>query len=288
MILLQCSMARADGKLTIAIYAPNAPFESGEARYSFVSRLAQQVTSVAGLAAEPKAFVHAADFEAAIKKNQVDFAVVDGVYLSERGVPFPILATASNGGEIAPRWSLLSSEPGGVLDLKGKKLALAATGGKDAQFVDNALLDGELAKHFASRVAAPDIASAVAAVSLKKAECVFAPDGLAKGLRKVFDAGRVPNPGFVVVKSALPGDVVEKVKKAVLGHSASGAYDGWRTSSAEPYRAFGGKMAPKSRRPVMAEPQVVPVETADALVPLPLEPALPDLKDQFWSPTGTP
>jgi hypothetical protein len=190
---------------------------------------------------------------------------------------------------VAPRWSLLSSEAGGVMDLKGKKLALAATGGKDAQFVDNALLDGELAKHFASRIAAPDIASAVASVSLKKAEGVVAPDSLAKGLRKVFDAGRVPNPGFVVVKSTVPADVVEKVKRAVLVHAAAGgAYDGWRAASADTYRAFGGRMAQKTRRPVMTEPTVVPLEGGDVLVPVTLDPALLDLKDQFWSPTGTP
>jgi len=279
--------AFAEEKVTIAIYAPNAPFESGDARYSFVSRLAQQVTSVAGVQAEPKAFVRAGDFEAAIKKNQIDFAVVDGVYLAERGVPFTILAAASAGGDTSAHWSLYSTESGGVLELRGKKLALAATGSKDAQFVDNALLEGELQKLFASRVNAPDIASAVAAVSLKKAECVFAPDALGKGLRKVFDAGRVPNPAFVAVKT-LPPALVEKVRRAVMAHTASGAFDGWRAGSPDPYKVLGGRMAARARRPVMAEPQAVPVETGDALVPQPFEPASLDLKDQFWSPTGTP
>ncbi len=288
LLLALAGGAAAEEKLTIALYAPNAAFESGDARYSFVSRLAQQITSVAGVPTEPKAFVRAADFEAAIKKNQVDFAVIDGVYLAERGVPFTVLATAAAGGDVTTRWSLFSSEAGGVLELKGKKLALAATGAKDAQFVDNALLDGELQKHFASRVAAPDIASAVAAVSLKKAECVFAPDSLGKSLRKVFEAGRVPNPAFVVVKGSLPAATVDKVKRAVLGHAASGAYDGWRAGSAEPYRALGGKMAQRNRRPVMTEPQVVPLDIGDVLAPQPLEPAPLDLKDQFWSPTGTP
>lgn len=287
-MLALAGAAGAQEKLTVAMYAPNAPFESGDARYSFVSRLAQQITSVAGVQAEPKAFVRAADFEAAIKKGQVDFAVVDGVYLAERGVPFTVLAAAAAGGDTAARWSLFTSEAGGVLELRGKKLALAATGAKDVQFVDNALLDGELQKHFPSRVAAPDIASAVAAVNLKKAECVFAPESLGKSLRKVFEAGRVPNPAFVVVKTSLPAATIDKVKRAVLAHAASGAYDGWKAGSPEPYRALGGRMAQRARRPVMAEPQVVPLELGDALQPLPFEPATLDLKDQFWSPTGTP
>ncbi|HEX4459268.1 MAG TPA: hypothetical protein VIA18_14920, partial [Polyangia bacterium] len=33
----------AEKPLTIAIYAPNAPFDSGTERYAFVNRLAQQV-----------------------------------------------------------------------------------------------------------------------------------------------------------------------------------------------------------------------------------------------------
>src|SRR5205823_26669 len=46
----------ADKQLTIAIYAPNAPFESGTERFAFINRLAQQVTSAAGVPAVGKAF----------------------------------------------------------------------------------------------------------------------------------------------------------------------------------------------------------------------------------------
>lgn len=280
--------AAADPKLVVAIYAPNAPFESGDARFSFANRLAQQIQSATGLGVEPKAFARAADFEAAITKEAVDYAVVDGIYLAERGVPFPVIATATVGGELSTRWSLFSAIPGGVFELEGKKLALAATGSKDTQFIDNALLDGELLRHFGARQTSPDVVSAVTAVSLKKADCVFAPSFAGRGLRSVFDAGRVPNPAFVQVRSTVAADVSEKVKKAVLGDTSSGTYNGWRAGGAEALKAFGARMTAKLRRPVMAEPAAVPVAAAEALAPARLDPAVLDLRDQFWSPTGAP
>ena len=90
-------LGRRQVRCASRIYAPNAPFESGGDRFTFINRLAQQVTSVAGVQATGKAFARAADLEAAIKNKQVDFAVIDGVYLAERGVPYPVLATATVG-----------------------------------------------------------------------------------------------------------------------------------------------------------------------------------------------
>src|SRR5258708_7346138 len=87
MLMVAGHSRAADKPITIAIYAPNAPFDSGTERFAFINRLAQQVTSAAGVPATGKAFARASDLEAAIKAKQVDFAVIDGVYLAERGVP---------------------------------------------------------------------------------------------------------------------------------------------------------------------------------------------------------
>ena len=282
--------AKADDAkpIVIAIYAPNAPFESGTDRFSFVTRLAQQVTSAAGIPAEGKAFARAGDLETAIKNKQVHFAVVDGVYLAQRGVPFAVLAVATTGGDTAPKWGLFTGGSPSVQDLQGKKLSLAASGPRDQAFIENALLDGELqiGKFFAARSPTPDISSAVAMVSLKKADAVFAPESQAKGLKKIFDAGRIPNAAFCDVGSGLPADAVEKIKKAVLSHGAAGpGIDGWKPGSADPYRALAGRMNARGRRPVMVEPEAVRLEDQDVLVPPSLEPALPDLKTQVWMPT---
>jgi ABC-type amino acid transport substrate-binding protein len=288
-LLALASDARAaDKPLTIAIYAPNAPFDSGADRFAFVTRLAQQVTSVAGVPANGQAFARASDLEAAIRAKKVDFAVVDGVYLAERNVPFSVLATATSGGDTAPKWALFSGTVSKVEELQGKKLTMAASGPRDADFQSNALFDGEVqvGKFFAARTTSPDIASAVAAVSLKRADAVFAPESQGKGLKKLFDVrDRVPNPAFCEIGQGLSPDLVSKVKAAVLGHgAASGGLDGWKPSSAEPYRALAARMGARVRRPVMVEPEVVRIEEQDVLVPPPLEPGLPELKPLYWQP----
>jgi hypothetical protein len=278
----------ADKPLTIAIFAPNAPFESGTERFAFINRLAQQVTAAAGVPATGKAFARSSDLETAIRNKQVDFAVIDGVYLAERGVPFQVLATATSGGDIAPKWALFSGTVARVEELQGKKLSMAASGPRDAEFVSNALFDGELqvGKFFSTRQTAPDIASAVAAVNLKKADAVFAPQGQGKGLKMLFEVrDRVPNPAFCEVAGSVSADVVAKVKAAVLGHGAAGpGLDGWRASGGEAYRALSARMSSRSRRPVMVEPEVVRIEDQDVLVPPALEPGLPDLKSLYWQP----
>ena len=282
----------AAAPLTVAIFAPNSPFASADARYSFVSRMAQQLQGAIGGTVEPKAFAKASDFEAAVSKKQVDFAILDPVYLAARGVPFPVLAIAANVGETSSRWSLFASEAANVGELEGKRLAFAAASSRDAQFIDHALLDGELPRHFASRASAPDILSALSAVSLKKAEAVFAPDLAApKGLRRLFDGGRLPHPAFVQVRGDLAASVVDQVKRAVLASTAAAGpilFDGWKPGTAEPYRSLGARMSPRPRRPVMAEPVAVSVEPGELLAPLAAEPAMVELKDHFWPPSGSP
>ncbi len=280
----------ADKPLTIAIYAPNAPFSSGADTFAFINRLAQQVTSAAGVPAVGKAFARSSDLEAAIRSKQVDFAVIDGVYLAERGVPYAVLATATTGGDVAPRWALFSGTATRIDELQGKKLSIASSGPRDSEFASNALFDGEVqvGKFFSGQSKAPTMASAVAAVSLNKADAVFAPESQGKGLHKLFDVrDRVPNPAFCEVGSGLAPDLVNKVKAAVLGHGAAGpGLDGWKASSAEPYRALAGRMGARVRRPVMVEPEVVRIEDQDVLVPPTLEPALPELKSLYWQPSA--
>jgi len=289
MALASTDARAADKPITIAIYAPNAPFQSGADRFTFITRLAAQVTSAGGVQATGKAFARASDLEAAIKSKQVDFAVIDGVYLAERGVPYAVLATATSGGDTSPRWALFSTETR-IDALQGKKLSVATAGSRDSEFLSNALFDGEVqvGKFFAGQAKSPDIAGAVASVSLHKADAVFAPESMGSGLKKLFDVReRVPNPAFCEVASGLAPDLVSKVKAAVLSHGAAGpGLDGGKASSAEPYRNLAGRMGQRVRRPVMVEPEVVRIEDQDVLVPPSLEPAMPELKALYWQPSA--
>jgi hypothetical protein len=280
--------ATAEEKLVVAIYAPNS-FDSGAARYSFANKVAQAISKAAGVAVEPKAYARAGDFEAAAKKGQVDFAILDGVYLAEKGgSAYSVLATAVSSGETSTRWWLLAADPGCVLDLQGKRLAYASSGSRDAAFIDNVLLEGEVPKLFSARQSAPDVASAVTAVTLHKADAVFAPEGTGKGLQRVFDAGRVPNPAFALVKTTLPSEIVSKVKSAIAGAPGGGSYSGWRAGSSDGYRSMASRMAARARHPLMAEPPAITLDPTEALALPPLESTTADLKGQYWAPVGLP
>ncbi len=280
---LSLSSARAETPLTVAIFAPNAPFESGTDRFAFATKMAQQLAS-AGVAPTPKVFAHASDFEAAIQKHQVDFALVDGVYLAAKGRAFGVLGTASFRGEMAPHWALYSGTASSVHDLAGKKLTLVWAGTHDAAFLDNALFESELSvSHFFSQVkSAPDVHSAVAAAALKKTDAVFAPEGSGQGLRRVFEAGRIPNAAFCQVQKALAPALVARVKTAMLAMAAVGDFDGFRSSSNDPYRLLGLRMKPHPKRPVMAEPETIFLD-GDVLLPPAFDPAWVDAKELYDS-----
>jgi hypothetical protein len=271
------------GPIVIAIYAPNAPFEGADARYAYVQRLATHIGSVAGVPAKGQAFARAGDFEAAVKKGAVDFAIVDSVYLASR--TFKVIATATTGGATSKHWALfVGAGVPNFLGLQGKRLAYASSGPRDLAFIENAMLDGEVnvAKFFGAKQGTPDVASAVAAVSLGKADAVVAPADRGKGLRKIFDAGSVPNPGFVQVKTGLTDALVSSVTKAVLGFGAGGALDGWRGGGGDAYRVLAGRMGAHSRKAAMSEPDVLRLESQDVLLLGKIDTALPPLQHLYW------
>jgi hypothetical protein len=273
------------GPITIAIFAPNAPFEGADARYSYVQRLATHIGSVAGVQAKGQAFARAGDFEAAVKGGKVDFAIVDSVYLASR--TFKVIATATTGGSTSKRWALfVAAGIPNFIGLQGKRLAYASSSPRDLAFIEHAMLDSEVNvnKFFGSRQGTPDVASAVAAVSLGKADCVVAPVDRGRGLRKIFDAGSVPNPGFVQVKTALPDATVAAVSKAVLGFGAGGALDGWRGGGGDAFRGLAGQMGARTRKAAMSEPDVLRLESQDVLLLGKIDTTLPPLQHYFWTP----
>ena len=286
--LLGALPARAQqpaASIVVAIFAPNAPFEGADARYSYVNRLASHISSVAGVPAKGQAFARAGDFEGAVRKGTVDFAIVDSVYLASR--TFKVIATATTGGATSKHWALfVGAGIPNVLGLQGKRLAYASSSPRDLAFIEHAMLDSEVNvnKFFGSRQGTPDVASAVAAVSLGKADCVVAPVDRGRGLRKIFDAGAVPNPGFVQVKSGLPDATVAAVSKAVLGFGAGGALDGWRGGGGDAFRGLAGQMGARTRKAAMSEPDVLRLESQDVLLLGKLDTTLPPLQHYFWTP----
>jgi hypothetical protein len=148
------------------------------------------------------------------------------------------------------------------------------------------MLDGEVNTQafFGTLVDKPDVAAAVLTVrDYKAADAVFAPASQARGLTRIYDAGLVPNPGFVVLK---PSANLEQVKEAVLGLGSGGGFDGWRPAAPAIYAAFGGRLAPRPKRLVFAPPDVVRLDDADVLVLPESKWEQATVKQHFWVPQG--
>jgi hypothetical protein len=285
----------AAAELTLALYAPTAPLPSAQARFSYVEKLARQLQA-AGVQVQGRAFARAVDLESAIKRGAVDLAILDAIYLAERGPSYPVLAVATVGQDTTLRWGLYTAvQKGSMLELGTSKLAWTQVVGREPTFLDQVLLDGELrvAQFFELRPPAPDVAAAVSEVVLRRADCVFAPEPAVagKGLRRVYDAGRVPNPALVQVNPRLPRDVVQLVQRTVLAAATVGGLDGWKPSGAEPYRQLRARLLGRAggRRFVMAEPQALyGAVRGEMLAKEEAAPALPSLRGLLVLPTGVP
>ncbi len=170
--------ARAD-TVTVGLFAPAAPFPSTAARVELASKLGDHVGKAFGQTGSGKVFARAGDFTAAVKKGEVTVALVDATFLAATGGNFTVIAAAVRGGETSHGWQLVARSSEKVGTLKGKRLLVPGVGGREADFVLNVLLGGEVARdYFAKIEAAPDTASALAALGLGKTDAVVVPSGV--------------------------------------------------------------------------------------------------------------
>lgn len=281
--LAAAGSAAADEQLTVAMYAPAAAFADSSARVAYIQGLAKAIQQKTGQATTGKIFVRLGDLLAA----KPDFAIIDGQCLAAHA-PGPILASAVGGGDTQQGWGLYTRGGETLATLKGKKLVTVKTGCRDTDFLDNAMLESEVktASYFGSLVEKPDVAGAVATVrDYKAADAVFAPAGQARGLTKVYDAGTVPNAGFVALKT-FPAATQDAVRDAVLAYGGGGGIDGWRAAAQASYAGLGARMGARSRRPVFAVPDVVRLDDQDLLVLPASRYEQATVKQHFWEPSS--
>ena len=250
-------------KITVGIYAPSVEFGTAQARLAYVQGLAKAIEQNTGIKTEAQSYATIG----ALKKDNVDFAIIDSQCYATN-LSWKLLANANIGGGTSRAWALYTNAGENMQALKGKKLAFVATGCNDTGFIDNAMLESEVdSTFFGARVGEKDLTGAIASVSsYKTAQAVFAPSGSAKGLTKLFDTGNVPNPAFVQLSNAVPGNVSEKVAAAVVGFGGSGAITGWAKPSREVYQGLAGNMAPVKKTGVFATPEPARLDAKDVLV----------------------
>jgi hypothetical protein len=271
--------------VTVGIYAPSVEFGAAQARLAYVQGIAKAIEQGTGIKTEAQSYATIA----ALKKDNVDFAIIDGLcYATNLG--WRLLATANLGGGATRTWALYSSAGDTLQQLKGKKLAFIATGCNDAGFVDNAMLDSEVdAGFFAARSGNADLTGAIAeVVAYKAAQAVFAPIGSPKGLTKVFDTGAVPNPAFVAISNKQPAAVVDKVAAVVVGYGSAGAIASWTRPNREIYTSLAARLGRSIKSGIPANPEVVRIDAKDALIDPPTlkDTAVVDVRHLFVRASG--
>lgn len=285
LLAMPATAAAQPAKLTIGIYAPTVEFGTAQARLAYVQGIARSVEQATGIKTDAQAYATVA----ALEKDKLDYAIVDGPCVATR-TTWKVLAAATIGGATTRTWALYSSAGGSLQALRGKKLAFIAMGCSDAGFTDHAMLESEVeSTFFGARIGEKDLTGALASVtSYKTAQAVFAPVGAARGLTKIFDAGAVPTPAFVELSNARPAAITDKVLAAVLGHTGGGAIGGWTKSTREPYRAFAARLFPVRKAGIFATPEPTRIDARDVLAePATIKrPAVVNVRRLFVRPTG--
>ncbi|MBA3817289.1 MAG: hypothetical protein H0X17_00215 [Deltaproteobacteria bacterium] len=270
-------------RITVAIYAPSVEFGTSTSRLAYVQALAKAIEQNAGVQVDARSYANLA----ALKKDQVDFAIIDGpCYATNLG--WKILATATIDGNVTRPWALYARAGVTMQELRAKKLAFIASGCRDGSFVDHAMLESEVdTGFFGARVGKPDLTAAVAEVAaVKTAHAVFAPVGAAKGLTKLFDTSAVPNPAFVDVGSKLTAATIEKVAAAVVSYGGGGAINAWTKPTREIYTTFAARLAPVTKTPMFATPGPVRIDVKDLMIEPPTlrDSAVVDVRHHYLRP----
>ena len=216
--------ARAQQKepLTLALYAPSIPFKGTEARLVYVRLLAEAIAGNLGRRVEPRLYGSMSQ----LRKARPDLAIVEPqCALSGSWRP---VATAKIGGKSSRHWALFGVQGATVAGLRGKRLAYAASGCEDKDFLEHVLFQSEVRlRYFRDTEGKVSVGGAVAEVaSVKAAQAVFAPADQGAGLTKLFDAGEIPNP-VLVVDARTSGGVASSIETVAQKFGSSGAIDGW-------------------------------------------------------------
>ena len=256
-LIFFCSVASADN-LTVGLFAPTAPFPSTAARVELASSLGDDFGKALGASASGKVFARAADFAAAVKKGEVTIAVVDATYLSAAGGNYTVIASAVRGGETAHVWELVARGASKVSDLRGKHVLVPTIGGRETDFVVDALFGGEVRRDYFGKIeASPDTASALAALGLGKADAAIVPAGvdLPAGASVVLKLPSLSGP-VLVVYGNMPPSQRSALASAAASFKGDATVSGFRAADAEGVRALARRFSPAAKRGPLAVPAV--------------------------------
>jgi len=258
-IVLSCmaSTAQAD-TVTVGLFAPSAPFPSTAARVELATKLGDQVGKAFGGTGTGKVFARAGDFSAAVKKGEITVALVDATFLAATGGTYTVVGAAVRNNETQHGWQLVARGADKIAGLKGKRVLVPGIGGRESDFVLNVLLGGEVGKDFFAKIeAAPDTASALAALGLGKADAAVVPAGveLPAGTAAVLTLPVLAGPVLVVFGTVTP-QKKQSLVDALGGFKGDATVAGLRATDAEGVRAIVRRFSPAAKRGPLAVPAI--------------------------------
>ncbi len=256
-LALLAGVAHAD-TVTVGLFAPSAPFPSTTARVELVDKLGAVAGKALGGTGAGRVYARAGDFAAAVKKGEVTVALVDATYLAVAGGNFTVVGAAIRGGETNHGWQLVAKGGGTIATLKGKHLLVPNVGGREADFVLNVLLGGEVGRDYFSKIdAAPDTVSALAALGLGNADAAMVPAGveLPAGVTSVLTLPTLSGP-LLVVYGTVAADKRAALASAITAFHGDATISGFRAGDAAAIRAIAGRFTIAVKRGPLAVPAV--------------------------------
>jgi ethanolamine utilization microcompartment shell protein EutS len=254
---LGVNSAAAD-TLTVGLFAPTAPFPSTAARVELASRLGEDVGKALGTPAAGKVYARAGDFAAAVKKGEVTIALVDATYLAVAGGNYTVIASSVRNGDTTHGWQLVARGATKIGELKGKRVLVPAIGGREADFVIDAMLGAEVRRdYFAKIEASPDTASALAALGLGKTDAAVVPAGvdLPSGATVVLKLPALSGP-VLVAYGSVPAAQRTLLASAVASFRGDATISGFRAADADAVRAVTRRFSPPVKRGPLAVPAI--------------------------------
>ncbi|MGE5185366.1 MAG: PhnD/SsuA/transferrin family substrate-binding protein [Acidobacteriota bacterium] len=242
----------------MGLFAPTAPFPSTAARVELASRLGEDVGKALGGTAVGKVYARAADFAAAVKKGEVAVALVDASYLAVAGGNYTVLGAAIRGGDTTHGWQLVARGGDRLPALQGKRVLVPSVGGRETDFVLDVLLAGEVRRDFFAKIeAAPDTASALAAVGLGKVDAAVVPAGteLPPGTAVVLRLPALAGP-VLVAYGSLPQARRAQLASAIASFHGDATVSGFRAGDADAVRAIARRFTLPVKRGPLAVPAI--------------------------------
>jgi hypothetical protein len=234
--------------LTVGLFAPSAPFPSTAARVELASQLGAWLGRALGAPGAGRVYARAADFAAAVKRGEVTLALVEPAYLASVAGSYTVIAASLNADAKVDRaWHLVARAGANLADLEGKRVLVPSLGGREADFVWNVLLGGDVGRDFFAKIeAAPDMASALAALGLGKADAVVVPVAgeLPPGTTELLRWPALPTP-LLVAYGPVPLDQRNALREAARAFPGDATITGFHDADPDAVAGVARRLGPQ-------------------------------------------